>query len=443
MDAKAQNLPKPHLLERSIDNASRVIQLLLPVRPPAPIHAGKADVAIAAIIFLLAVSLAALSRNPGVSSVPIVLQSSGILVIQVLCLLITLHLVRKGAVAAQVIVAAIWALSLGQLVSFAIGRFTSAEYKPLQLLTDFGPGIIFFTLVLLAMLGPIRGLVSAVATLATGAALSFAVALATMGPIPAPPPQPLDAESIFPAQSRLLAQQSANLRRGDPNRVELFALLGAGDPYADVFRREVVAVADQLVVDFDARDRIVTLANSASDPLAHALLNKTNLDAALAALSAAMDSDDVLLLFLTSHGAPGYISTSAPGLGTHNLTPGDIAASLEANGIGHSILVISACYSGSFVDRLAAPNRLILTAAAADRSSFGCNPTNDWTDWGRAFFADGLRKSRDVRLAAVEAQAIVAKQEQEAGLVSSLPQIVAGSAIDRAIDQLLSDLPPD
>jgi hypothetical protein len=38
-----------------------------------------------------------------------------------------------------------------------------------------------------------------------------------------------------------------------------------------------------------------------------------------------------------------------------------------------TVVIISACYSGVFVDPLEAPNRVILTAARPDRSSFGCS----------------------------------------------------------------------
>lgn len=37
-----------------------------------------------------------------------------------------------------------------------------------------------------------------------------------------------------------------------------------------------------------------------------------------------------------------------------------------------TVIILSACHSGSFIAPLRRPNRLIMTAAAADRSSFGC-----------------------------------------------------------------------
>jgi hypothetical protein len=74
------------------------------------------------------------------------------------------------------------------------------------------------------------------------------------------------------------------------------------------------------------------------------------------------------LLYLSSHGAPqGAV------VGRQLLAPGVLGEILdEACGSRPTVAVISACFSGVFVPALAAGNRMILTAARPDRSSFGC-----------------------------------------------------------------------
>tara|TARA_B100000768_G_C11202620_1_gene342421 strand:+ start:118 stop:480 length:363 start_codon:yes stop_codon:yes gene_type:complete len=47
-------------------------------------------------------------------------------------------------------------------------------------------------------------------------------------------------------------------------------------------------------------------------------------------------------------------------------------------------LIISSCYSGSLIEKLKAPNILIATAAASDRTSFGCSPTSKGTVYAGA-----------------------------------------------------------
>ena len=54
-------------------------------------------------------------------------------------------------------------------------------------------------------------------------------------------------------------------------------------------------------------------------------------------------------------------------------------------------MLLNACYSGTFVPFLASPDTAIVTAAAADRTSFGCEAQNDWTFFGDALVGNVLR----------------------------------------------------
>ncbi|MEP6966684.1 MAG: C13 family peptidase [Pseudomonadota bacterium] len=74
------------------------------------------------------------------------------------------------------------------------------------------------------------------------------------------------------------------------------------------------------------------------------------------------------LIYLTSHGEPGG-AVAGEGL----LTPRRLAALVDrACPARPTLIVVSACFSGVFVPALAAPDRMVLTAARRDRSSFGC-----------------------------------------------------------------------
>jgi hypothetical protein len=78
------------------------------------------------------------------------------------------------------------------------------------------------------------------------------------------------------------------------------------------------------------------------------------------------------LVFLTSHGAHGPGLYLAPR--REFLSPVDLDAALSAGcGSAPTVAIVSACYTGDFAAApMAAPNRIILTAARADRPSFGC-----------------------------------------------------------------------
>jgi hypothetical protein len=74
------------------------------------------------------------------------------------------------------------------------------------------------------------------------------------------------------------------------------------------------------------------------------------------------------LLYMTSHGSPqGFL------LGERVLGPRALATLLDrACGQRPTVVVVSACFSGVFVPALSGPNRMVMTAARPDRSSFGC-----------------------------------------------------------------------
>src|SRR5690348_14740046 len=81
------------------------------------------------------------------------------------------------------------------------------------------------------------------------------------------------------------------------------------------------------------------------------------------------------LAYFTSHGSPDGIA-----MDDDIFSPERMAQIVgNACGIRPTVVVVSACFSGVFVPVLAAPNRLVLTAARGDRTSFGCGETDKYT----------------------------------------------------------------
>lgn len=252
---------------------------------------------------------------------------------------------------------------------------------------------------------------------------------------------PVDVEALYSAQAGLMEAQTGALVQGTPGKVELFALLAGGTAYQGVFLSEVEKTADLLTDRFDAGGRILQLANSEREPTRLPMANRANLAAAMTAMASRMDeSEDIALIFLTSHGGPDVFSLAFYEAGTKDLRAAELAEMLETSGLRNVVLVLSACHSGSFIDDLAAPDRLIVTAAAADRTSFGCADGNVWTRWGEAFFATALRETRDFRRAFTRASALVGEWETAGGQTPSLPQMAEGEAIGPALDRWLEEV---
>src|ERR1700749_2074524 len=92
----------------------------------------------------------------------------------------------------------------------------------------------------------------------------------------------------------------------------------------------------------------------------------------LQAAANGMDANnDILFLILTSHGSRVGLAVKAGRL-TQILTPSNLAEMLSRTGMRHKVVIISACYSGIFIPRLANPDTLVITAAEAAHPSFGC-----------------------------------------------------------------------
>ena len=138
---------------------------------------------------------------------------------------------------------------------------------------------------------------------------------------------------------------------------------------------------------------------------------------------------DILFLILSSHGSQDGVAVEA-GRQSEILSPVDLANMLTRAGVRHRIVVISACYSGVFVRPLANDDTLVITAADANHSSFGCQDKVKWTYFGDAFFNTALRHTDDLRQAFDEARTIVRQRERRYHLVPSNPQIAGGKNID-------------
>ncbi|MGH6992573.1 MAG: C13 family peptidase [Caulobacteraceae bacterium] len=92
--------------------------------------------------------------------------------------------------------------------------------------------------------------------------------------------------------------------------------------------------------------------------------------AALARLTAAAPGG--CLFYITSHGNPDGVV-----FGSRMAPPIALERTFDQYCPNRPVVaVISACFSGVFIPALKGPDRLVLTAARADRSSFGCSESD-------------------------------------------------------------------
>lgn len=242
--------------------------------------------------------------------------------------------------------------------------------------------------------------------------------------------QPVDVERTFYAQVPLVESELAHLEAGRPGVTDLYFVGFAGYGSQDVFMKEV-RFAETLFADrFDTDGRQIALINNRATLDDLPLASGSNLRLALKGIGERMDRDeDVLFLFLTSHGSPGLLATDFWPMQLNDLTPGELRAALDEAGIRWRVIVVSACYSGSFIDDLQNEETLIITAARKDRTSFGCSDEADFTYFGRAFLDQALHETRSFIDAFGRASQAIAVREEEEGITPSQPQIRIGGQV--------------
>jgi hypothetical protein len=236
------------------------------------------------------------------------------------------------------------------------------------------------------------------------------------------------AEEQMYRQPGLLDSAVAALAPQDPSRIDAYFLGFAGDGNQQVFAREVSFVRHALEERFDLYRHEIILANS-PDPAPDALLaSGTALRRALAGLGRTMDvANDVLVLYVTSHGSDdGAVAVSQSGMSFNDLYAEDLKDALDAAHIQWRVLIISACYSGAFIEPLENDQTVIFTAARSDRASFGCSDESELTYFGEALFQDALPAADSLLDAFRHTQSIIAAREKSEGLTPSEPQLYVG-----------------
>ena len=224
-----------------------------------------------------------------------------------------------------------------------------------------------------------------------------------------------------PPPTARAAPQTAMLADGVVPANRWRAVLIAGDNNSPAFDNGVEAMRAKLSARGVRDIKVLT-----SDPGAN-----PSLPAATAAnVSSALRTPggEACLAFITSHGdESGFVLRQARG----TVAPATLDSALDAGcGTRPTVVVVSACHSGVFLTSgMRQPNRIVLTAAAADRVSFGCGASDQYTYYDQCLLQqfDGAATWQQLAQAT---RACVENLERRMGIrKSSLPQTFVGSAV--------------
>lgn len=229
------------------------------------------------------------------------------------------------------------------------------------------------------------------------------------------PPAPPDAPQAA-ADVRAVIPGDGSVPAGDWH-----AVLIAGDSATPAFDNGVEEMRAKL-----RRLGVVDITTYSADPASvprERLSTSGNIGPALRSRGNAR----ACLAFMTSHGnEDGFYLRPERRL----LTPSILDRLLsEGCGAVPTVVIVSACHSGTFIDNGARrPNRVILTAAATNRTSFGCGADDEYTyyDWCLLHQLDGAATWGDL---ARSTRSCVEGLERKIGAPASQPQLFIGSEV--------------
>jgi hypothetical protein len=244
-----------------------------------------------------------------------------------------------------------------------------------------------------------------------------------------------EAERLLMSQPARIDAAVASMapRSGD---MSLYMVGFAGVGEQKVFAGEISLAAKVIGDRFGTRSRTLLLVNDRRDLEAQPLASVTSLKFALADIGRRMDRErDALILVISSHGSKEpAISVSNGGLPLNNLTGKDLKEALDEAGIRWRVVIISACHAGAFIPYLSDDQSIVITAAAAERTSFGCSNDRDLTNFGEAFIRDALPGASSIRVAFEKARDSIAAREGFEKLTPSMPTAYFGAAMEHRLE---------
>jgi len=249
-------------------------------------------------------------------------------------------------------------------------------------------------------------------------------------------------ESLLYDQPARLVAAVEHMAPREADRPNAFFVGFAGDGEQTIFKREALFAESVFGEHFSAEDRAVELINDNDDRDSYPIASVSGLQQVLKLVAAKMDLDeDILVLMLTSHGSREGLAVMNGSLPLVQLSPPELQHALDESGIKWRVVIVSACYSGVFVDALKGDNTLVITAADAEHSSFGCDDDRELTYFGEALLKDSIPTTKTLEEAFKKASALIQKRESSEHKIRSNPQMAMGRLIREKLAGLESGAP--
>ena len=250
-------------------------------------------------------------------------------------------------------------------------------------------------------------------------------------------PSRFDERALY-AQGDLLRAAEQRLLPERAGVEDLYFVGFAPSAAQDVFMKETLAIGRLLEESFDVAGRTISLISHPAVMDRYPIATLTSLRHALRAVAGRINPDeDIVLLHLTSHGSESHeLSVEFYPLDLQPISPSDLRSALDDAGITWRIIIVSACYSGGFIDALKDARTLVVTASDATHTSFGCGNAFDFTYFSQAYFDEALRRTHSFEKAFSIARDAIALREQRERLEPSNPQMAIGKSMQAKLARL-------
>ena len=240
----------------------------------------------------------------------------------------------------------------------------------------------------------------------------------------------IEPDRLWEAQSNLLTKAVDGLPPRIAGRPNVYAIAIAAQGSQQLFSREARLAIEVAAARFGSSYRGgILLSNGVADLLRGPLATQGNVAAAARGVANRIDpARDVTIVYLASHGSrDAWLSTDLPDYQTlRPISSASLAAALSRAGIRRRIVIVSACYSASWIPPLSNDDTIVIAAAAKDRTSFGCSDKRTLTYFGEAFLQGPLARGASLRDAFEGARRTLARWEAKEKLTPSMPQAYVG-----------------
>lgn len=246
-------------------------------------------------------------------------------------------------------------------------------------------------------------------------------------------------DHLWDAQPGLLKSALETLQPRLPGQINFYAIAVAAGGSQQLFAREARLALQIAATRFGARYRGgLLLSNGQDDILRTPLATRSNVSTALRAVGDRIEpAQDIAFVYLASHGSrDAELATDLPN--DDELSPisaASVAKALAHAGIKRRVIVISACFAGSWIPALASDDTIVIAAARRDRTSFGCDDTRRLTYFGQAFLTGSAASGASLRDTFEAARKLVAHWETQEKLLPSQPQAYVGKNMQAAWTQ--------